>query len=203
MVKKKEERTISPFYGVVPTALRAEPTPASPSRRPKSPKRPSKQSNNTTNNTTNTTSSNHTFSLSALGAVLPSSSSTKKEKARAGFTSIPATGWAHSWETGTSSLSSSPATHGNPLYQPRMFSDVVLTDSHPRRSDFDHDGAKKSFTNIVDDGVPQSRKRDYESNDAVSHEQFSNCSVAGSVRDSPSAPLPKRPSNSGNKKTRR
>lgn len=72
------------------------------------------------------------FSLNALSAALPHASSSKKETGR---TPVPGT-WANSWETPASVSSpydAMPATQSNPLYQPRPFADVVLTDSHPTR----------------------------------------------------------------------
>jgi hypothetical protein len=172
MIKKKEDRTISPFYGIGPPLIRSDPP--FPSRLPK----PHPSSNNnsinsntsftnptsttppastinsnhsTTNNHSNynsPTNSHNTFSLSALGAVLPSTSS-KKEKTSRGVI-YPMGGWTNSWETSSSSsFTPYPSTHGNPLYQPRMFADVVLTDSHPRRLEREEiESPRRNFSNV-------------------------------------------------------
>lgn len=112
----------------------------------------STSSNSNNNNNNNSNNSSGVFSFSSFTSVLPSA---KKEKAKAnantnattnsGGLAIPALGWTNSWNSSSSSSSSSsspfssssstPSTQRNPLYQPRMFADVVVTDSHPRRSD--------------------------------------------------------------------
>jgi len=102
-------------------------------------------------------------------------------------------------------------TQSNPLYQPRPFADVVLTDSHPRR--FEMDRRAKDVFHVVEAGVAHGRKRDYESNNN-NHQQSENSGttstnevdeetmVGGSQRDRPSTPLFRRPANA-NKRSRR
>lgn len=127
-------------------------TPASPTT-PTAHANSSSNNNNSSQNNGSSSSNNSSgaFSFSALSSVLPSPNFSKKDKTPKpnvnGGVNIPINGWTNSWDSSSFSSSSSASSSTspsspfssfssrNPLYQPRMFADVVLTDSHPRRSD--------------------------------------------------------------------
>lgn len=156
MLKKKEDRSLSP-----PSA-RVEPSPTSPTspkNKPKSKELPAIPP----------ATSPPSFSLFSLGVALPAvhGSSTKKEhsskkekehsskKEKAPRTAVPTVpaannnvwttttstwstnNWATTWEAPAAAPALVAPTQSNPLYQPRPFADVLLTDSHPRRFELD------------------------------------------------------------------